>query len=187
MPAHRRSSSAEVSAAAYHEAGHAVAITMAFRDAAWLPRPPPPLPVTYVEVTDTPGQTGSCVSLNIYSTRWSIDVISEPYRDLMERQIVIHLAGGIAEAVACGERRAGEVLRFARLHSAIDVDLERARAVLGDLFRLTGHRYDAEHFAGRTLDMLTTHWRAVEALAAALVVHRRIEGAQVKAIIDGTT
>jgi hypothetical protein len=36
-----------VSTAAYHEAGHAVAVVAGFRGAAWLPRPPPPLPVTY--------------------------------------------------------------------------------------------------------------------------------------------
>jgi hypothetical protein len=35
-------------ATAIHEAGHAVAITVAFRNARWLPKPPPALLATRV-------------------------------------------------------------------------------------------------------------------------------------------
>ena len=42
-------------AAAYHEAGHAVATVLAFRDAAWLPHPMPPLLVRHVEITEDTG------------------------------------------------------------------------------------------------------------------------------------
>jgi hypothetical protein len=184
---YRRTPSTEVvSAVAHHEAGHAVAMVLAFRHAAWLPHPPPPLLVRYVEITEhAPGQwTGSCVGPNIYSVRWPIDCIAEPYRDLMERQIVIELAGGVAEAIHRGERRESEVLAFAEAHCCIDADLEQARAVLGDLFRLTGRRHDAQAFVGSTLALLMTHLPAVEALASALIAHRRIEGKRVEQIID---
>jgi hypothetical protein len=171
---------------AHHEAGHAVAIVLAFRTAAWLPYPPPSVRVRSVEITeDTPGQWGgNCVGTNIYSTRWPIECIAEPYRDLMEAQIVIHLAGGIAEAVHRGERRRQEVLAFAASNCSIDGDLKQARAVLADLRRLTGCRYDEQRFAERALALLLAHWRAVEALAAALVEDHRIEGDQVEAIVD---
>ena len=98
---HGRTPSPELlSAVAHHEAGHALAIVLAFRDAAWLPRPPPPVLVNYVEITDSPaGWSGNCFAPNVYSVRWPIDVIAERYRPLMEAQVVIELSGGIAEAV----------------------------------------------------------------------------------------
>jgi hypothetical protein len=47
-------------AAAYHETGHAISIVAAFRDAAWLPKPPPGRPVRYVEIMEqAPGPTGT--------------------------------------------------------------------------------------------------------------------------------
>jgi hypothetical protein len=76
-----------------------------------------------------PGQwSGNCFGLDIYSTAWSEDRIAEHYRDLMERQVVIELAGGVAEAIYRSERRKEEVLRFAIRHCCIGTDLKRARA-----------------------------------------------------------
>jgi hypothetical protein len=85
----------------------------------------------------------------------------------MEAQVIVELAGGIAEAIHRGERRKQEVLAFAT----------RQR-------RLTGYRLDAQHFADRTLTMLEAHWPAVEAVATALIEDRRIEGERVERIID---
>jgi len=85
-----------------------VAIAAAFRAAKWLPRPAPPLSVRYAEVVEsTPGQlSGNCVATNIFSTGWPGQIrITEPFRDLMERQIIIHFADGVAEAIHRGERR----------------------------------------------------------------------------------
>ena len=83
----------ELSAVAFHEAGHAITLSASFRDAVWLPREPPALPVRYVEVTETaPGQwTGSCVGMNVYSVRWA-DRLAPRYLDLMLSQASIHLA-----------------------------------------------------------------------------------------------
>ena len=113
---------------AHHEAGHAVATVLAFRDAAWLPKPMPPLLVRSIQITeDAPGQwNGGCVATNIYSTRWPIDAIAPRYRPLMEAQGVIELAGGVAEAICRGERRKHAVLAFAESNCSIDVDRERA-------------------------------------------------------------
>jgi hypothetical protein len=54
----------ELIAAAFH--GHAVVIVRAFRDAHWLPKPPPLQPDRYVDVRD--GGGGACVGANIYSS-----------------------------------------------------------------------------------------------------------------------
>jgi hypothetical protein len=128
---------------------------------------------------------GSCISPDIYSTRWPIGCIAEPYRDLMEWQVVVELAGGIAEAIHRGERRKQAVLAFAESNCNTDVDLKRAAAVLADLRRLTGRRYDEQRFAGRALALLLTHWAAVDALAFELIEKRRVEGERVEAIIAG--
>ena len=99
-------------AAAVHESGHAVAVVTAFRTAKWLPRSAPPLPVRYVEITEN--GSGHCAAMNIYSATWDISVIAPRYRPLMEAQVCIHLAGGIAEGSIracdvgvrhCGSRR----------------------------------------------------------------------------------
>ena len=101
-----------------------------------------------------------------------------------ERQVIIHLAGGIAEAIHCGERRKHEVLRFAKLNCNADVDLRRAAAVLTDLRKLTGRRYGEQDLAEQALALLLMHWPAVEVLAAALIENRRIEGERVEQISD---
>ena len=168
-------------AAAYHEAGHAVAIVLAFRDAPWLPHRAPSLPVRFVEITDDGG--GNCAGMSVYSMQWSpFDVIKPRYRDLMERQVCIHLSGGISEAILCGVRGGREALRFAE--SSMGVDLTKAEEVLRDIFRLTGYRVGPQHYADRTLAMLEEHWPAIEALAEALIEDRRIEGRLVERIID---
>jgi hypothetical protein len=112
-------------AVAHHESGHAVAAILAFRDAKWLPRSPPSVRVRSVEIAeDAPGRwIGNCVATNIFSTSWPSQIrITEPFRDLMERQIIIHFAGGVAEAIPRGERRRGEVLQYAKANCSADAD-----------------------------------------------------------------
>ena len=89
-----------LSEVAFHESGHALAAVRAFRSAKWLPRPAPPLPVR--------------------------SRVAPRFRDLMELQSAIHLAGGLAEAIHRGERRKEEILQFATRHCGTDVDLQRA-------------------------------------------------------------
>ena len=103
----------------------------------------------------------------------------------MSAQIGVEIAGGVAESLhRCGIRHGRELWSFAESCCAVDGDLERIAAVLGDLRRLTGYRYRPEEFAEPTATMLLEHWPAVSALARALVAERRIEGDEVEAIID---
>jgi hypothetical protein len=142
-----------VSAIAFHEAGHAVAVVQTFRNAAWLPRRPPSLLVRSIGITEHASGlwSGDCMARDIYSTTWPLECIAQRYRPLMETRVTIELAGGLAEAVYCGERRAREALAFAELHCSIDDDLTRAAPVLADLFRLTGCRFDMQEFAERIM------------------------------------
>lgn len=48
---------------------------------------------------------------------------------------------------------------------------------------MTGYDVGPQHYADRTLTMLLEHWRAVTALAEALIERRRLEGAEVEEII----
>jgi len=66
-----------VAAIAHHEAGHAVAAVMAYRDAKWLPKPPPLWPVHYVEIREqAAGQwSGACV-FQTYTARNGISPAS---------------------------------------------------------------------------------------------------------------
>jgi hypothetical protein len=97
---HEADSPEFVSAIAHHEAGHAVAAVLSFRRATWLAKPPPPLLVWSIEITeDAPGQWGdNCFATDIYSVKWGIACIAPRYRDLMEAQVIVELAGGVAEA-----------------------------------------------------------------------------------------
>ena len=139
------------SSVAFHESGHAVATVAAFQMAKWLPRPRPSVLVRRVEITqDAAGEwTGHCVATNIYSTGWPRHRIASRYRPLMQSQITIHLAGGLAEAAHRGVRRKDAILAYAMDHCCMDEDMTRARAVLDDLNSLAGRKYDEQHFAGR--------------------------------------
>lgn len=101
-----------------------------------------------------------------------------------QRQITIHLSGGIAEAIHRGERRPSEVLRFATLNCDVDDDLKKERTLLIELRRLTGVDHTEQRCAERALALLLENWGAVEALASALIQDRRIEGKRVERIID---
>jgi hypothetical protein len=66
----------------------------------------------------------------------------------------------------------------------MDIDLQKAGVVMGNLFILTARRHHAQPFAERALALLTTHWGAVEAVAEALLEEGRVEGARIERIID---
>jgi hypothetical protein len=99
---------------------------MGFRTATWLPHKPPALPVRRIEIVESaPGQwSGDCTGANIYSVAWPLDCIAPPYRPLMEQQAIVHLSGGVSEAIHRGARRS-EVLAFAKADCCIEGDLRR--------------------------------------------------------------
>ena len=174
-----------LAATAHHEAGHAVATVIAFRSAAWLPNGPPPLPVKSVEVTEVkPGRWGGqCWGPDIYSTQWPDQRINEPFRELMEWRIVISLAGPIAETIHRGQH-AKDLLMFAYDCCGADGDIRQINEVRRDLHKLTGQRHRIDDFGERTLALVRANFPAVEALASALIEHKRVEGERIEQIID---
>ena len=98
-----------------------------------------------------------------------------------------------AVAVSLSQRRD---LRRVRLLTPPFVDLlmsgdletiDRAIDALRILTNGEDHNDDAyRHFAGLAWDLLKANWPAVEAIAAALIERRRIDGAEVEALMNGT-
>ena len=170
---------------AFHESGHATAAVLAFRMAQWLPRPRPAVLVRRVEITQDTGEwRGHCVATNVYSVAWPRHRLASRYKPLMQSQVSIHLAGGLAEAAHRGVRRKNAILAYALDHCDMDEDMLRARVVLDDLNALARcSKYDEQHFAGRTRVLLALFWPAVEAVAAALIEHGRVEGEAVEQIV----
>ncbi|MGY3131991.1 hypothetical protein ACVWZM_002673 [Bradyrhizobium sp. USDA 4501] len=171
-------------AAAYHEAGHAVASMVAFRTAK-LPMRPPKRIIKFIEITAAGGTAwgGLCFGPDIYAIEWPEARIDPIYREAMEWQVVIDLAGGISEAISRGERRKKEVFYFATFNCACGDDLKSAAAVLADLRKLTGRQYGERRFAERARALLLANWAAVDALVSALIDAERIEGDQVEKIV----
>jgi hypothetical protein len=161
-------------ASAHHESSHAVAIVWAFRTATWLPLPPPAMPVRYIKID---GGNGACVGKDVYSPSFGFAP------DLMMRQCVIHLAGGIGEAMFRGVRNRHEVLRFAKDRCCMDGDLFKERALLHDLRKAGGVDFSEQGFVDRALVLLLLRWPAVTALAQALAERGRIGGKEALAII----
>ena len=87
---------------------------LAFRTAR-LPMRPPKRIIKFIEITAEGSNAqwgGLCFGPNIYAIEWPEGRIDWKYREAMEWQIVIDLAGGIAEAISRGERRKREVFVF---------------------------------------------------------------------------
>jgi hypothetical protein len=146
--------------ASVHESGHALATVRMFRDAEWLPHPMPELPVKYLEISQCGFRewNGNCLSKNIYSSRADC-FSSQAYRDLMERQVIIELAGGVAESI----------YRDVPLHECnCDTDRKKVAAVLGDLYFLTGVQHTEPPFIERTRALLQDNWYIVQRMAKAL-------------------
>jgi hypothetical protein len=173
-------------AAAYHEAGHAVATMLAFRTAR-LPMRPPERIIKYIEITVEGSNAqwdGLCFGPNIYAVQWPEARIDWIYREAMEWQIMIDLAGGIAEAISRGERRKKKVFWFAVFNCGCRDDLKTAAAVVADLRKLTGRQHGERRFGERVFALLLAYWAAVDALASALVDAERIEGDQIEKIVE---
>ena len=172
----------ERAAAAYHEAGHAVANVLACRNAQ-LP-PWDDLGVDSAEIgVDGKAWGGLCSGTTVYHAAYVTRLPSWDWRDAMEWQLVISMSGGIAEAIHRGERRRRVVFQFARLNCGAHHDLADAEKVLADLRALPGRRYGQERYTQRALKLMLAHWPAVEAIAAVLIRDLRIEGSTIEELV----
>lgn len=173
-----------LSAIAYHEAGHAVTTMLAFRFAR-TPNPSPPLAVKLLSIVEEEeGRwSGCCFGPDIYSTQWPIERIAPEWREAMEWQIVISLAGGIAEAIHRGERNQRNIFWYAAFNCGTDKDLEHAEIILADLRKLTGRQYTEQRFAKRALNLLKANWTAVSTMATILANELVIPGDKLEELV----
>jgi hypothetical protein len=178
----------EVKAAyAYHEAGHAVAAVIAWSQVC-TPINPPPLPVKFVEIPiNADGKiTGLTYGPSVYTPTYAARLgflNKERFRDAMQWQITIDMAGGIAEAIHRGERNRRNMMWFALFNCGTEGDFVNAEAILAELCRLPPYRrHGLRRYAERACDLLRANWGAVETIAAALIEHDRIEGDRVSAM-----
>lgn len=171
------------SCTAYHEAGHAVAAVLAFRFAC-TPNTRPPLPVKIVNIfEEEAGWAGECFGPDIYSTAWPVERITHAWRDAMEWQIIINMAGPIAEAIYRGEKRKSDVLWFAVFYCGARQDVDEAGKVINDLRKLTGRNHGEQRFAERARDLLLNHWPLVDAIAEALIRDHSVVGEEIEEMI----
>ena len=142
-------------ATAYHEAGHAVV-------ALWLDRP-----VHKVSVLPNQDYLGQC--------RFAKGVF-RPGEDWVEREILISLAGMVAEARHTG--------RYCRDGAARDLRYARKLA----LQRATERQLDRyeRRMVAKVENLLADDdlWRAIELIAAELMAHGTISGRAAKHLFD---
>ena len=184
MTQHRDFAPEALAAVAWHEAGHAVANVIAYRKAQ-LPGQVRPSVKYAAIVREEDGKAGgNCYGGLVYHARYAARLPGWNWRDAMEWQIVIDMAGGVAEAIHRGERRQKEVFWFAMLNCGAGGDLEAAERTLEDLRALTGRR-DGRQYARRALRLLLARWDAVEAIAAALIRDGHIDGEDIEDLVNG--
>ncbi len=171
---------------AVHEAGHAVV-------AVWLA-----VPVVSVDVVpdDDDGTIGHtiCAALPGYVAEWHAAGHPRPVprlvRDRLEREVMVHIAGDIAQSKASGARRAGAAM----------VDESRLGSIvvgwdwhMGDVLDAISdgeqdRRARARRLGGVTQALLdrAVVWAAVNEVATVLAQRRHLSGRRVRAIASRT-
>ena len=184
MTQHRDIAPEVLSAIAYHEAGHAVANVLAYRNAQSRTAS------RCCRASNTPvtctrkGKVGGlCFGSKVYRAEYAVQAPHWRWQDAMQWQIVIDMAGGAAEAIHRGERNKRGLMWFALLNCGTDGDLEDADKVLADLNALTGKRYGLNRFVIRAVELLRANWGAVEAIAAVMIRDGHIDGAEITAVV----
>jgi threonine/homoserine efflux transporter RhtA len=100
----------------------------------------------------------------------------------MQWDIVINLAGPMAEAAILDDRTKSNMLWTALLYCGAKADLERAETVLAHYRAATKRQYGLTRFGHRTRELVLSAWPAIEALAHALLKFEVIKYDQAAAI-----
>jgi hypothetical protein len=156
---------------AYHEAGHAVAFFLTGRR------------IARIRLGEAKG-AGQCDPIPIGKNLYDL---LDGDRGMVENHVVVLLAGAVAEVLFVYglEEGALEGVEYE------GEDTQEARVVLSLLYRepsefTEGTDLACGHYWWRAVDLLRepSHWRAIQALARALLKHASIEGEDAHRIID---
>jgi hypothetical protein len=181
---------------AVHEAGHAVAYVLAYRDlgqeyAAFervLIRRDPNTPHV-----GRSGRAIKCVGIveaqYIYPPKIGVAMCEQlpKQRDHIIRQMewcmIISLAGPFAEAVAIGNRTKSRMRYIALFSCGSDQDYQQAERVLIDYKQVMRRQYGIGRFEDRARELVLDQWPAIDALAQALLKSDVLEYEAAHAII----
>jgi len=143
---------------AYHEAGHAVMAHLCGQI------------VTTVEIVGDEEHTGSVSSLRfLEEPRWGAD--EQMPSAAIEARILCLIAGVAAENILTGDQSWREP------EDDLDEAVRLALRVVGSCDRVLPLLEEARDHA---VDLLDRHWEGVEALAAMLLIHRRLSRDQMR-------
>ena len=146
---------------AYHEAGHAVMAQLCGRR------------LTEVEIVGDEDHSGSVQSLRFADEHGSVHDPALPTAPI-ERRLLCTAAGMVAENLATGRQEWDESCED------LDAAVHLAMKVVGDCERVVPY---LEIVREHTEELLRGQWRAVEALADALVERRRMSGEEVRRLL----
>lgn len=147
---------------AYHEAGHAVMAHLCGQI------------VTTVEIVGDEEHMGSVSSLRfLEEPRWGVD--EHMPSAAVEARILCLVAGIAAESIINGETSWREP------EDDLDEAVRLALRVVRSCDRVLPLLEEAREHA---VDLLDQHWEAVEALAARLLIHRRLSRDQVRDVVS---
>ena len=168
---------------AIHEAGHAVAGSLAGYS------------LDYVTVLPTPRSAKGEVHYHNKGTRLPDDAPREVIAEGLRRMLRVDVAGAVAEYLAYRDDPKvpplsywREVEEDGKLTDALTVEVFKIHSRMRDSFAQEPEFFEQEYGAERlippTLELLAEHWSAVRKIAFALMLSGRISGARVSAIIE---
>lgn len=146
---------------AYHEAGHAVMAHLCGQI------------VTTVEIVGDEEHTGSVSCLRfLEEPRWGLN--KHMPSAAIEARILCLVAGIAAEIIFTGDSSWREP------EDDLDEAVRLALRIVGSCDRVLPFLQEAREHA---VDLLRRHWEAVEALAAMLLIHRRLSRDQIRDVV----
>ena len=183
---------------ARHEAGHAVAKIVKYREAGWnrksfdLVQIRPGAIGPYI---DDRGRSSDCLGSVEGPSDWNpgllttglLRKVTPPFEGVFQVQmnieVISSLAGPFAQARAMGENTKKFVPAYALFNGGCDEDYKRVEATISDMRAMT-RRGSLKKFEGETYDLVKRYWEAINALGEALLQRHVMEYDDAFAVVE---
>jgi hypothetical protein len=183
---------------ARHEAGHAVAAIVMFRQAGWhwdafdrvFIRPGAIKP--YI---DERGRACDCVGMVERPSRWNAGMlpgdclrdvepwVKEKCQLLMSIEVISNLAGPFAQARAMGRNSRVSARWDALFSGGCGDEYGKAEATISDM-RAMARRGSLRKFEAQTFDLVKQYWPAIDALGERLLKQHSLEYDEAEAVVE---